>query len=56
MDDLGVAKTVDVSGLLPSNNQSDSPYCGSELRKHFKKVLQDIEVAARYRRIVSSSY
>ena len=53
---MGVARAVDIGGLLPSNSHSDSPYCGSELRKRFKKVLQDIEVAARYCRIVSSSY
>ena len=43
-----MARTVDISVLLPSNSQSDSPHCGSELRKRFKKVLQDIPVAARY--------
>ena len=48
VDDLGVARIVDISGLLPSNSQSDSPHCGNELRKCFKKVLQDIQVAARY--------
>ena len=41
-----MARTVDISGLLPSNSQSDSPHCGSELRKHFKRVLQDIQLAA----------
>ena len=56
VDDLGVPRTVDISGLLPSNSQSDSSHCGSELRKYFKKVLQDIQVAARYCRIVRSSY
>lgn len=43
-----MARTVDISGLLPSNSQSDNPHCGGELRKRFKKVLQDIQVAARY--------
>ena len=43
-----MVKIVDISGLLPSNSQSDSPHSGSELRKRFKKVLQDIQVAARY--------
>ena len=41
-----MARIVDISGLLPSNSQSDSPHCGNELRKRFKKVLQDIQVAA----------
>ena len=51
-----MARIVDISGMLPSNSQSDSLHCGSELRKRFKKVLQDIQVAARYCRIMSLSY
>ena len=50
-----MARIVEISGLLPSNSQSDSPHSGSELRKCFKKVLQDIQVAARYCRIMTSS-
>ena len=48
LDDLGVARTVDISGLLPSNSLvENSPLVGSELRKYFKKILRDIQVAAR---------
>ena len=43
-----MARTVDISGILSSSNQIDSPHCGNELRKRFKKVFQDIQVAARY--------
>lgn len=42
-----MARTADTSGLLPSSSQSESPHCGGELRKRFKKILQDIQVAAR---------
>ena len=47
VDDEGVARTADISGMLPSSSQSDSPHCRVELRKRFKKVLQDIQVATK---------
>ena len=42
-----MARTADTSGLLPSNSQPDSPQCGVVLSKRFKKILQDIQIAAR---------
>ncbi|XP_065906670.1 mitogen-activated protein kinase kinase kinase 15-like isoform X2 [Dysidea avara] len=47
VDEEGVARTADTSGLLPSNSQPDSPQCGVVLSKRFKKVLQDIQIDAR---------
>ena len=47
IDDEGVARTADTSGLLPSSSQPDNQHHGVELRKRFKKILQDIQIATR---------